>query len=161
MRLRHNHKRGGFTLAELLLSMSLMALLMLAAAFAIYAAETAHAFNSQKNELVTRARGVVDRVSLDVRRCTSYEVLDASTVAIHLPSGLTHTYQYSTAGGGTILYYETDLLLNQTTPTVMTGYVQSFVVTDDAPSCVIQIALKGTLAEAQVNASATPGKALF
>ena len=161
MRRVRNRSNRGFTLAELLLSMSLTAVLMLAAAFAIYAAERSHAYNSEKNQLIIRARGVADRISQDIRRSASFTATDGTSVAIQLPSGLTHTYQYSSGGGGTVLYFETDLAGNQTTPTVLTAYVQSFSASTVAPSCQIQIVLKGTLSESQVTATATPGKVLF
>jgi prepilin-type N-terminal cleavage/methylation domain-containing protein len=153
--------KRGFTLAELLLSMSLTAMLMMAAAFAIYAAERSHAYNNEKNQLIIRARGVTDRIAQDIRRCASFTATDGTSVAVQLPSGLTHTYQYSEGGGGTVLYYETDLAGNQTSPAVLTAYVRSFSPTTVAPSCQVQISLKGTMAECQINSTATPGKVLF
>ena len=141
--------------------MSLTAVLMLAAAFAIYAAERSHAYNSEKNQLIIRARGVTDRIAQDVRRCVSFTTPDGTSVAIQLPSGLTHTYQYSTASGGSVLYFETDAIGNTTTPAVLTTYVQTFSVTTVDPSCRIQIVLKGTLSQCQMTSTATPGKVLF
>ncbi len=157
---RGGRKTCGFTLMEMLLSMSLMAVLMLAAAFAIYAAEGSHAYNSEKNNLLTCARGVTDRLSLDIRRCTSFTVNSTTNVAVLLPNGATNTYYYSAAGGGTVLYTQTVAGVT-TTPAVLTSYVQSFTVANDAPSCRIQIVLQGTYSQYQITATATPGKALF
>jgi prepilin-type N-terminal cleavage/methylation domain-containing protein len=153
--------RRGFTLAELLISLALMAVIMVAAAVALYAAESSHAYNAQKNDLVTRARGVVDRISQDVRRCSSFTVTSENSVEVTLTSGYKHAYQYSSAGGGTLLYTETDLAGVQTAPAVLSTYVQSFQVANHTPSCRMQITLKGALATSTVVATATPGKDLF
>jgi prepilin-type N-terminal cleavage/methylation domain-containing protein len=161
MRQQTPRKTRGFTLAEMLISLTLMAVLVAAAAVAIYAAEASHAYNSEKNELLARARGVLDRVSTDVRRASSFSIPDSHTLAISFPGGLVHTYTYSTAGGGTLLYTETDLALVTTTPIVMTPYVQSFTITDKAPACLVQIGLKGTLSQCNVTITATPAKNLF
>jgi prepilin-type N-terminal cleavage/methylation domain-containing protein len=165
MRQQTPRKTRGFTLAEMLISLALMAVLVAAAAVAIYAAEASHAYNSEKNELITRARGVLDRISTDIRRANSFTISFTITgdnvLDVNLPSGLVHTYAYSSAGGGTLLYTETDLALNTTTPIVMTPYVQSFTVTDRSPACLIQLALKGTLSQCQISVTATPAKALF
>jgi|WetSurMetagenome_2_1015567.scaffolds.fasta_scaffold07253_2 prepilin-type N-terminal cleavage/methylation domain-containing protein len=155
------HTKRGFTLAEMLLSMSLTAVLMLAAAFAIYAAERAHTYSSEKNQLIIRARGVTDRIAADIRRCTSFTATDGSSVAVQMPNGLVHTYQYSAAGGGTVLYFETDALGNSTPPAVLTAYTQTFTAATAGSSCQISVVLKGTVSECQVTSTATPGKVLF
>ena len=43
--MRNDRRRRGFTLAEMLISMALMALIMVAAALAIQAAGSSHAYN--------------------------------------------------------------------------------------------------------------------
>jgi prepilin-type N-terminal cleavage/methylation domain-containing protein len=160
MRPRTHHNTRGFTLAEMLISLALMSMLVAAAAVAIYAAEASHAYNTEKNELVSRARGVLDRIATDVRGSSSHTVSGGNTLAVTLPSGLIHTYQYSSAGGGTILYSETDGLTT-TSPIVMSGYVQSLSISDTSSSVRLQLALKGTQSQCQVTITATPVKALF
>jgi len=48
--------------------MALMALLLSAIAYGMYSAETSSDYNTRKAELVTRARGVLDRIASDVWR---------------------------------------------------------------------------------------------
>ena len=154
-------KPRGFTLPEILIAMSIMVVLMVAATMAIYAAQTAHAYNLQKTELVSRARGVLDRIARDVRRCAEFEVPVPSTLAIALPDGMTHTYAWDGAPGGPITYVETDLGGVTTNSVVLTGNVQTFFVTDVSPSCQIHIVLAGDRATSEASITATPRKALF
>ena len=154
-------KPRGFTLPEILIAMSIMVVLMVAATMAIYAAQTAHSYNLQKTELVSRARGVLDRIARDVRRCAEFEVIDPSTLAIALPDGMTHTYAWDGTPGGPITYVETDLGGVTTNSVVLTGNVQTFDVTDVSPSCQVRIVLAGDRATSEASITATPRKVLF
>lgn len=53
------HRTRAFTLAEVLISLALMALLMTAAALGINAANQSHVYNSEKSDLVAKARGTL------------------------------------------------------------------------------------------------------
>jgi prepilin-type N-terminal cleavage/methylation domain-containing protein len=160
MQLRTHRKTRGFTLAEVLVSLALMAVIMVAAAMAIYAAENSHAYNAEKNDLLVRARGTLDRISQDVRRCSSFAVTDTTRLDVTMPNGDIHTYQYSAASNGSVLYCQT-VGLTTTTPTVLTNSVHAFIVIDAGISCRTQIVLQGTLSQCTVTATATPGKSLF
>ena len=149
----------GFTLAELLVALALMALLVTAAAMGIYAAQISHAYNSEKTDLVARARGVLDRITRDIRQAESVESPDAATVAITFASGATHTYEWDGAAGGGITLTITD---GGTTVNTLTEDVQSFQVDDTAkPTYVIKIALSGEKATVEASLSATPRKEFF
>ena len=169
MRIVANPSRRGFTLVEVLISLALMALLMTAAALAIQAAETSHAYNTEKCELVARTRGVLDRMTREIRRSQSFTVLDARTVAVIFPSGFIHTYYWHGIQGGNLLYTETDPNTITYalpwgvpgTPVVLTGGVQDFTVSDAAPSCRVYIYLVGQRAKEEGTITATPVKALF
>ena len=165
--MRSNHLNAtrrqprGFTLPEILIAMSIMVVLMVAATMAIYAAQTAHSYNLQKTELVSRARGVLDRIARDVRRAADFQVPEASTVSVTLPDGMIHTYAWDGTSGGQITYVETDLGGVTTNSVVLTGNVQTFFVTDVSPSCQIHIVLAGDRATSEASITATPRKALF
>ena len=91
--MRYLHARNtGFTIAEMLIAMALMALLLSAIAYGMYSAETTSSYNTRKAELVTRARGVLDRITSDVWRAEATLVsADRSAVNImfarRLPGG--------------------------------------------------------------------------
>lgn len=169
MRSTTRTSRRGFTLAEVLISLALMALLMVAAALAIQAAETSHAYNTEKCELVARTRGVLDRMTREIRRSQSFTVLDVRTVAVILPSGFIHTYYWDGVQGGNLLYTETNpnTITYELpwgvpgTPVVLTSGVQAFTVSNAAPSCRASISLSGQLATESATITATPVKALF
>ena len=169
MRSTTRTSRRGFTLAEVLISLALMALLMVSAALAIQAAQTSHAYNTEKCELVARTRGVLDRMTRDTRRSQSFTVLDVWTVAVILPSGFIHTYYWDGVQGGDLLYTETDpnTITYELpwgvpgTPVVLTSGVQDFTVSDADPSCRVYIYLVGRLTKEEGTMTATPVKALF
>ena len=169
MRIVANPSRRGFTLVEVLISLALMAMLMTAAALAIQAAQTSHAYNTEKCELVARTRGVLDRMTREIRRSQSFTVLDARTVAVVVTSGYIHTYYWDGVQGGNLLYTETDPVTIGIdypwgipgTPVVLTGGVQAFTVSDASPSCRVYIYLVGQRAKEEGTITATPVKALF
>lgn len=161
MRMPNPRAQPGFTLAEVLISLALMAFLMTAAALGIEAAQSAHAYNAEKTELVTRARAVLDRINRDMRRATEFSVLDTHTLQITLADGMIHTYSWDGAVGGNVTYTQTDTSAITTTPITLTGYVQDFTVTDATTVCEVRLALKGTLAQTDITATAIPRKSLF
>jgi len=161
--------RRGFTLVEVLISLALMALLMTAAALGIQAAQTSHAYNTEKCELVARTRGVLDRMTREVRRSQSFTVLDARTVAVIVTSGYIHTYYWDGVQGGNMLYTVTDPVTITFdlpwgvpgTPVILTSGVQAFTVSDADPSCRVYLYLVGQRAKEEGTMTATPVKALF
>jgi len=148
-----------FTLAEMLISLALMALLMTAAAVGIHAAQQAHAYNSEKADLVARARGVLDRIARDVRRAQSVAVPDDRTITITMLDDSTRTYAWNGAAGGAITLTVVD---GSTTSAILTDGVQTFAVNDeDEPTCSIHLVLAGTKATTEVSITATPRKEFF
>jgi len=151
----------GFTLAEMLIALALMGLLMVAAALAIQAASTSHAYNLEKAGLVARTRGVLDRIARDVRRSSGFEVIDAHTLNIMLPDGTTRTYGWNGSANGTVAYTEMNVAGSTSTPVSLTDRVQAFDITDATPACQVRLLLSGNFATSQITITATPRKALF
>ncbi|MGB2967989.1 MAG: prepilin-type N-terminal cleavage/methylation domain-containing protein [Phycisphaerae bacterium] len=148
-----------FTLAEMLISLALMALLMTAAAVGIHAAQQAHAYNSEKADLVTRARGVLDRIARDVRRAQSVAAPNDRTITITMLDNSTRTYAWSGAAGGPITLTVVD---GSTTSAILTDGVQTFAVNDeDEPTYSIHLVLAGAKATTEVSITATPRKEFF
>ena len=126
-------KARGFTLAEILISLALVALLMTAAALGINAAQQAHAYNSEKSDLVAKARGVLDRIARDVRRAESVSVPNDRSITITMLDDSTRTYAWSGIAGGDIALTVTDG--DGTKSAVLTDDVQTFTVDDaDQPT---------------------------
>jgi len=161
MRAAGKQHRRAFTLAEVMVALALVALIMTAAALGLQAAQTSHAYNAEKTELVARVRGVLDRAARDLRRSASFLVVDEHTLAVTLPDGTIHTYAWNGVAGGNLTYTETDSGGIVSNPAVLTGYVQTFTVTNTTPSCTIQIAQAGTRAATSITISATPAKTLY
>jgi len=154
--------RRAFTIAEMLIALALMAMLMVAAALAIQAAQTSHAYNREKTDLVSRTRGVLDRIARDVRRAQSVDVyVDKDGVDVHLPDGTTHTYVWDQSVGGDLSFVFTDDDGVPTAPSTLTGFVRSFIVEDEEPTYRFRLELEGERAEAEAGITVTPRKALF
>ena len=89
--------RRGFTLAELLISASLTALLVAVVATAMHGSKASYDYNSKKADLVARARGVLDRIAHDVR-CAEATYVSQDETAINVkvvlrePDGSDETY---------------------------------------------------------------------
>jgi prepilin-type N-terminal cleavage/methylation domain-containing protein len=153
-------RKQGFTLAELMLSLALLTFLMVAAGLGIQAAEASRAYNCEKTDLSTRARGVLDRLSRDVRRAASFVVPDGRTVVVTLVNGDTHTYAWDGASGGNVTYTYTPLG-DLPTSAVLTDGVTAFEVAEALPALDVRIALAGKLATSEMRITATPRKALY
>ena len=159
----------GFTLAEVLIAMAMLALLMVAAAMAVQAASSSRAYNAEKTDLVAMARGVLDRISRDVRLALSFEVPDSHSIVISMPNGLTHTYAWDGADGGNLTYTVTEQsvdpygnVIENSTSMVLTEQVRDFETNDsETPSCGLKILLAGDLATAEATITATPRKAVY
>lgn len=155
---RHSPRRG-LTLAELLIALALMAMLLTAATMGIYAAQTAHAFNNEKAQLVARTQGIVDRIQRDVRRGVDVSVPDARTVRVEMPGGETRQYQWDgTEGGGVVLSVTNE---DGTSAVTLSVGVRAFVVTDADPSVRVRVAVAGDLAETETTVTAIPRRELF
>jgi len=153
------HRTRAFTLAEVLISLALMALLMTAAALGIHAADRSHSYNSEKADLVAKARGILDRIARDVRRAQSVESPDSRTIVVTQAGDVTRTYQWNGATGGTITLTVDDG--DVATGTLADG-VQTFTVTDDqAPTFQIRLVLAGERATTEAVITATPRKEFF
>ena len=151
----------GFTLAEVLIAMALLAMVMVAAALAIQAAQVSHAYNAEKNELIARTRGVLDRIVQDIHRATSFQVIDAQTLAVTLNDGSIHTYYWDGSHRGNLTYTETPLGGVESPPAVMTGFIDAFSVAEDGVACRVQITVAGNVATCQNSITATPGKIIY
>ncbi len=104
--------RRGFTIAELLVALALTALLMTAVAFAMHGAEQTNRYNRTKAELVARARGVLDRISRDVR-CAEATVVAGDGSAMNVmvvrqaqDGSMTRTWRQYRFVDGQVLVYE-------------------------------------------------------
>jgi hypothetical protein len=148
-----------------------MALLMTAAALGINAANPSHTYNSEKSDLVAKARGVLDRIARDVRRAHSVTVpIDNDhsitiTIRTKLDDSTTWTYETRTyawsgiASGAIALTVVTD---GGTTSAVLTDDVQTFTVDDaDQPTYSIHLVLAGDKATTEASITATPRKEFF
>jgi len=149
----------GFTLAEVLISLALVALLVTAAAVGIHAAQQAHAYNSEKSDLVTRTRGVLDRIARDVRRAQDVSAPNSRSITVTMLDGSTRTYAWSGIAGGDIALTVVD---GGTTSAVLTDGVQEFAV-DDAqePTYALHLVLAGEKATTEASITATPRKEFF
>ena len=154
------HRTRAFTLAEVIIALALMALLMTAAALGISAANQAHAYNSEKSDLLARARGVLDRIARDVHRAKSVAVPNDRTITITMLDDSTRTYAWSGIAGGDIaLTVVTD---GGTKSTVLTDDVQTFTVDDaDQPTYSIPLDLAGDRATTEASITVTPRKEFF
>jgi prepilin-type N-terminal cleavage/methylation domain-containing protein len=167
--MRGNGCQRGFTLVEMLLSMALLALIMVAAAVALQAAGTAHSYNSEKGELVARVRGVLDRLAFDVRRSVSATLKEDGSLAVITVDGWIHTYAWDGAQGGNVTYSETDPVTINIAhpwgvpgpPVKLTGYVNAFQVDQVGDGCGVRILLQGRHASCQAAITATPLKSLY
>jgi len=159
--MRNNRRRRGFTLAEMLISMALMALIMVAAALAIQAATTSHAYNAEKAELVARTRGVMDRLAIDTRRSASIYIPSASSVDITLADGSVHSYSWDGQSPGTLQYMETPAGDVQSPPVALTAYVTTFSVEQAESGCLFSLTLTGRVATCHSAITATPVKSLY
>ena len=158
---RRYGRNRGFTLAEMLIAMALLAFIMVAAALAIQAAETSHAYNTEKAELVTRARGTLDRIAADVRRAASFEVTDVHTLTIALADGSVHTYDWDGVRPGNLRYTETPAEGAAGSTFTVTGYVDMYSVEEAGQGCRITLGLVGRLSTCSTSITATPGKVLY
>jgi len=167
--MQRDRRRRGFTLVEMLLSMALLALIMVAAGVAFQAAGVAHSYNSEKGELVARVRGVLDRLALDVRRSGSATLKEDGSLAVTTVNGWIHTYAWDGAQGGNVTYSETDPVTIDIdhpwgvpgTPVTLTGYVNDFQVDQVGDGCGVRILLQGQHASCQAAITATPLKSLY
>ena len=152
------HRTRAFTLAEVLISLALIALLMAAAALGIHAANQSHIY-SEKSDLLARARGVLDRIARDVRRAQSVAVPNDRSITITMLDDSTRTYAWSGIAGGAIALTVTD---GGTTSAVLTDDVQTFTVDDaDQPTYSIHLVLAGDKATTEASITATPRKEFF
>jgi len=157
---RPTRRQPGFTLVEVMIALAILALLMTAAALAIQAAHSAYAYNTEKTELVMRARGVLDRISLDLRRAIEFNVLDDHSLDITMPDGMIHTYAWDSTAR-TVRYSETDPGGLVTGPATLTPFAREFTVCDLSPTCYVRLVLEGSLAASEASITAIPRKALF
>ena len=151
--MRHpTSKTRGFTIAELLIAMALMGLLLSAIAYGMYSAETTSDYNIRKAELVTRARGVLDRIAADTWRADATLVSEDRTAvnimfARRLPGGGQETvwrqYRKEQVGGEAVIkVYEDDspiafppaTPLSSATGAVLTPNVKTFDVWSEVTS---------------------------
>ena len=161
--------RRGFTLVEMLIAMALLAMIMVAAGLAVQAAGYAQLYNSEKGDLVARARGVMDRLALDVRRSESVTATDDKSLAVTMVGGQIRTYAWDGAQGGNVTYseaaYDTISLEHPwgvPGPAVkLTGYVNAFPVEQVGAGCRVQILLQGQRANCQAAITVTPLKSLY
>jgi len=157
----HRHRRG-FTLVEMLLSMALMAIIMVAAAVALRAAADAHSYNAEKAELAARMRGVMDRLAIDVRRSASILIPTGTSVDITLADGSVHSYSWDGQSPGTLQYVETPAGELLPSPAVtLTAYVTTFSVQEAESGCLFSLTLTGSEATSHATITATPGKSLY
>jgi prepilin-type N-terminal cleavage/methylation domain-containing protein len=159
--MRTNRRRCGFTLVEMMISMALMALIMVAAAVALRAAESAHSYNAEKAELVARMRGVMDRLAIDVRRSASIDIPTATSVDITLADGSVHSYSWNGQSPGTLQYVETPSGGIQSAAVTLTAYVTGFSVQEAQSGCLFDLTLTGHEATSHASITATPGKSLY
>jgi prepilin-type N-terminal cleavage/methylation domain-containing protein len=131
--IKHNDK-SGFTLAEIITALTIMALLLSAVATAIHASLTSYKENEKIAAAMQTARSVLDRMTRDVR--TAQAVAYASGVLTIIPpadgSGVTEIqYEYSSPD----LLYRVTKSGTQTTHTLVGGsdevQVSSFTIQDE------------------------------
>jgi hypothetical protein len=145
----------------MLIAMSLLAFIMVAAALAIEAAQASHLYNTEKAELVTRARGTLDRIAADVRRSTSILVIDVHTLEVTLADGTLHTYDWDGVRPGNLRYSETPVGGVAGSTFTVTGYVDTYAVEEAGQGCRITLQLVGRLSTCNTSITTTPGKVLY
>ncbi len=97
----------------MLVGLSLLALVLTAAAAGMHAAKVSHSYNECKSDLVAQARGVLDRVAHDVRHADSVLVSDAGdavNILVVKPGGMRlwrqYRREYDQNGGYVIKLYQ-------------------------------------------------------
>ncbi|MDK1030757.1 MAG: prepilin-type N-terminal cleavage/methylation domain-containing protein [Planctomycetia bacterium] len=89
----------GFMLVEVLISLALLAMIMVAAAVAIDAAFQSHAYNTEKTRNITLARAALDRMERDFRRAASVDLDSPYSITVVLPDDTEKTYSWSGTAG--------------------------------------------------------------
>ena len=115
--------RGAFAIADLLVSVALLAILLAAVAVAVHASTSEHRENDKIASATQAARMVLDRVTRDVRTSAAVDP-DAGADRIRLippddGSGITRI-EYETDGAGA-LYRKTTRAAGTTTETMLGG----------------------------------------
>ena len=100
-------KRSGIGLAELLISVSLMAALLAAVAAAMNATFTGYSENEKISSATQAARSVLNRVATDVRRCEDATVTATSVTLVPVADGSGLTQLKYELLNGTLFYYRT------------------------------------------------------
>lgn len=110
----NTNRREGLTVVELMVGLALTALIMGAVVTAMHATLLSHTSTTQKGEMVTRARGVLDRLTHDIRHADTTLVADthdALNVLVVKPGGERVWRQYrrtwdSLEGGWVLKTYQ-------------------------------------------------------
>ncbi len=152
-------QRDGFTLAELLIALALMAMILTAAAMGLFAASVSHDYNNEKNEMVARTRGVLDRAARDVRRAETFSIPDHRTLRAKMSDGETRTYAWNGTTNGPLTLTVSDGAGDQVA--TLTGSVKSFVVSAADPGVRIDLRLEGDVASTETSITVTPRHLLF
>jgi type II secretory pathway pseudopilin PulG len=121
-------KRSGIGLAELLISVAIMATLLAAVAAAMNATFTGYSENEKISSATQAARGVLNRLATDVRRCGDATVT-ATSVTLRFADFTQTKYELL---NGTLFYYRTVNGVTTTYTLLGSGdraQVTSFVVT--------------------------------
>ena len=128
---RHN-SRGGFTLLEMLISLVLLAALLASLGAAIHAATSSYIENTRISAITQTARGVLNRLTRDIRTADAVDV-SSSEITIIPPddgSGL-EELRYEVVGDS-LNYYRT-----------VSGVTTSYVLIGPAAGAINEVSLAG------------------
>jgi len=150
------YKAPAYTVAELLVSMAIMAMLLTAAAIGIHAAHQSYAYNAQKTDVLSRARGVLDRIARDVRRADTADVPNDRSIEITLADGEVHAYEWDGTNGGNLT-----LSVDAGAAAILTGGVRDFDVSFNDPSYQVHIEVADGDVESETTMTTTPRKEFF
>ncbi|MBN2582171.1 MAG: prepilin-type N-terminal cleavage/methylation domain-containing protein [Planctomycetes bacterium] len=96
---------GGFTLAELLIAMTLLAMILGSVAMAMRGASEAVAFGNDKSRSNMIATLVMDRLRTDIRRADVVTLNSPSNViSLTMPNGEQKSYAWSGSADSTLIY---------------------------------------------------------
>jgi prepilin-type N-terminal cleavage/methylation domain-containing protein len=159
---RRRRQARGFTFAEVLIALALMAVLMTAVGVAVSAASSQRVYNTERTDLVARARGVLDRIGRDMRVARDFDATDPSDLIINMTDGSMRQYQWDGVVGGNLSFVFTSTGSVVSPAVVLTDKVGSFVVSDaTSPACNIDLSLKGTQGSVGYTITATPRKTVY
>jgi prepilin-type N-terminal cleavage/methylation domain-containing protein len=155
-------RRCGFTFAEVLIALALMAVLMAATGVAVQAGGVSRAYNLERTDLVARARGVLDRISRDMRVAKTVNTANSRALIFTMADASIREYLWDGTTGGNMSFIYTSPVGTINAAVVLTGGVTTFTVSDPPGPCYsMTLTLTGTKSAITYTITATPRSTVY